>query len=179
MPRDPVTCLCCMLPEAQLQTYQRGDMFKEVHKPRQIHNLLSHHTHITKQTQQKKKKREKKPRHNRDTPSRKTRSETHPHTKLTPQTCLAVSQRWMHSLETPSDKSEVHICMQARTQTHADSLHTGASIHRNPQICPFQAGTDSSSQPSYLHCLFHKESSRHSFRTPRAHRHVATYTRGT
>ena len=50
--------------------------------------------------------------------------------------------RWTHSFETPSDVSEVHIHMQAHTQTHADSLHTGASIHANPEIRSCQAGTD-------------------------------------
>lgn len=82
----------------------------------------------------------------------------HTHTSYIPRHTW-LCPRWTHSSETPSDVSEVHIHLQARTQTHADSLHTGASIHANPEIAPARRA-QTGSPPRCSPCLFHKENRR-------------------
>lgn len=100
----------------------REDTPAEGHKPMQIQNP-SPHTHTLPDTTDSQ--------YLGDPWLRSIHLDTHTHTSYIPRHTW-LCPRWTHSFETPSDLLEVHIHMQAHTQTHADSLHTGASIHGNP-----------------------------------------------
>lgn len=126
--------------------------------PCRIHHLLSYHTHTLPN------------RHNRDSHhlgDRRLRN-TPPHILRHAWPC----PRGGHTLETPSDISEVHMHTQAHTQTHANSLHTGASTCGNLQIRPCQEGTDTGSSLRHPRCFFHGGSKGRGPCTPRAHRHT-------
>lgn len=103
------------------------------------------------------------------TPSRRLLAQKH--TLTHPQTHLAMS-RDGHTLETPSDISEAHMHMRAHTQTHTESLHTGARIHGNPQIRPCQAGTDTAHHAATPAASSTKRASSRGPCTPGAHRHT-------
>lgn len=130
----PGTCLCCLFAEAHLQTYQGGYLLREVHKPMQdTPPPVSSHPQLSN-------------RHNRDSHHlgdcwlRNTPLHTPRHTWPCP--------RDGQSLETPSDISEAHTHMRGHTQTHTESLHTGARIRGNPRIRPCPAGTDTAHHPA-------------------------------
>lgn len=78
---------------------------------------------------------------------------------------------------TPSDESEVHIRMQ-RTHTNPRRLLTHRCQHPQTStdlpVPGQQSSRDTSPQPCYLHCSFHKESSSRPCAMPQRH----TQTRG-
>lgn len=99
-------------------------MLREVHKPRQIHNLLSHHTHTLPD------------RHNRDSHHLgKPGSETHPHTQLTPPDMLGrVPEVDTQSGDILRQIGSTHVCRHTHkpTQTHYTQALTSTEITDPP-----------------------------------------------